>query len=57
MGSGGGGGLAAAATGVGRVLLTHLQMGFDEGATIASVRAAGYSGPVELVAPGDRFAL
>jgi ribonuclease BN (tRNA processing enzyme) len=38
-------------TGAGRVLLTHLQMGFDRDATIASVRA-GYDGPVELVDPG-----
>ncbi len=50
-------GALAAATGAGRVLLTHLQMGFDEVATVASVRAAGYDGPVELVAPGDRFAI
>lgn len=43
-------------TGVARVLLTHLLMGFDPGETIASVRRA-FSGPVELVAPGDRFTL
>ena len=36
---------------VGRVLLTHLQMGFSPEATLAMVRA-GYPGPVELVAPG-----
>jgi len=36
---------------VGRVLLTHLQMGYDREATIASVRAA-FNGPVELVDPG-----
>jgi ribonuclease BN (tRNA processing enzyme) len=35
----------------GRVLLTHLQMGFDRAATVASVRAL-YDGPVELVEPG-----
>ena len=35
----------------GRVLLTHLQMGFDRGATIDSVRAR-FDGPVELVDPG-----
>jgi ribonuclease BN (tRNA processing enzyme) len=46
------GGLAARAD-VGRVLLTHLQMGFDRAATIASVQAA-YGGPVELVEPGYR---
>jgi ribonuclease BN (tRNA processing enzyme) len=34
-----------------RVLLTHLQMGFDRAATIASVRAR-YDGPIELVDPG-----
>lgn len=43
----------AAATGAGRVLLTHLQMGFDEDATIASVRRR-FDGPVTLVEPGDR---
>ena len=44
-------GALAASTGVGRVLLTHLQMGFDPDATLASVRAA-YDGPVEFVWPG-----
>lgn len=44
-------GRLAAATGVGRVLLTHLQMRRDPAATLASVRAR-YSGPVELVADG-----
>jgi ribonuclease BN (tRNA processing enzyme) len=38
-------------TGAGRVLLTHLQMGFDRDATIASVRER-FDGPVELVDPG-----
>jgi len=47
------GGLAAA-TGPGRVLLTHLQMRRDPGAAIASVRAA-FRGRVELVADGDAF--
>ena len=37
--------------GAGRVLLTHLQMGFDRNATIESVRAR-FDGPVELVEPG-----
>jgi ribonuclease BN (tRNA processing enzyme) len=41
----------AASTGVGRVLLTHLQMGNDEEATIEAVRAR-FEGPVELVEPG-----
>lgn len=35
----------------GRVLLTHLQMGFGRAATIASVRAR-YDGPIDLVDPG-----
>jgi ribonuclease BN (tRNA processing enzyme) len=37
--------------GVGRVLLTHIQMGFDRAATIESVRAY-FDGPIELVDPG-----
>ena len=47
-------GRVAAATGVGRVLLTHLLMGRDPDATIASVRAS-YDGPVDLVWPGTRI--
>jgi ribonuclease BN (tRNA processing enzyme) len=35
----------------GRVLLTHLQMGYDRAATLDSVRAR-FGGPVELVDPG-----
>lgn len=46
----------AATSGAGRVLLTHLQMGFDPDATLASVRAR-YDGPVELVHPGSRFTI
>ncbi|MGZ9159890.1 MAG: MBL fold metallo-hydrolase [Candidatus Limnocylindrales bacterium] len=38
---------------VGRILLTHLQMGFDPGATLTSVRAR-YDGPIEFVEPGVR---
>ena len=38
-------------TRAGRVLLTHLQMGFDREATIESV-SARFDGPVELVDPG-----
>jgi ribonuclease BN (tRNA processing enzyme) len=49
-------GALAARTGVGAVLLTHLQMGFDEAATIAAVVAV-YGGSVALVSPGDRFAI
>jgi ribonuclease BN (tRNA processing enzyme) len=44
----------AAATRPDRVLLTHIQMGNDEAAAIASVRAR-YDGPVELVEPGWRW--
>ena len=47
-------GSLAARTGSGRVLLTHLQMGFDREATVASVRAR-YDGPVDLVDPGRGF--
>jgi ribonuclease BN (tRNA processing enzyme) len=47
-------GALAARTRPGRVLLTHLQMGYDERAAIASVRER-YDGEVTLVAPGDRF--
>ncbi len=42
----------AGSSGVGRVLLTHLQMGFDPDETEASVRA-GYDGPVSFVWPGS----
>jgi ribonuclease BN (tRNA processing enzyme) len=48
-------GALAARTRAGAVLLTHLQMGFDDDATIESVRAAGFGGPITLVGPGDRF--
>jgi ribonuclease BN (tRNA processing enzyme) len=44
-------GRLAAATRPSRVLLTHLQMGFDAAETIASVRRT-FDGPVELVDPG-----
>jgi ribonuclease BN (tRNA processing enzyme) len=49
-------GRLAARTAVGRVLLTHLQMGFDPTATIESVERV-YRGPVDLVEPGDRFTI
>ena len=49
-------GTLAAETRPGQVLLTHLQMGFDPDATIASVRAR-YDGPVRLVQPGDEVRL
>ncbi len=49
-------GRLAASTRPARVLLTHLQMGYDPGDTLASVRAE-YNGPLQLVAPGDRFVM
>jgi ribonuclease BN (tRNA processing enzyme) len=49
-------GALAARTGVRRVLLTHLLMGFDETETIGAARRT-YDGPVELVQPGDRFTI
>ena len=44
----------AAATRPARVLLTHLQMRRDPGATVAAVRAL-YEGPVALVADGESW--
>ena len=41
-------------TSAGRILLTHLQMGFDPPATIGSVTTR-FGGPVELVEPGARY--
>ena len=49
-------GALAASTGVAEVLLTHLQMGHDPDATIASVRAR-YAGPVAMVWPGSTLEL
>ena len=49
-------GRLASRTGVRRVLLTHMLMGFDPGETVASVQRA-FDGPVRLVAPGDHFTL
>lgn len=46
----------AAATRPSEVLLTHLQMGYDEAETIASVRSR-FEGPVRFVAPGDRLSV
>jgi ribonuclease BN (tRNA processing enzyme) len=48
-------GALAAATRPDRVLLTHIQMGYDEAAALDSVRAL-YDGRVDLVRPGSRFA-
>jgi ribonuclease BN (tRNA processing enzyme) len=50
-------GRMAAARGPSRVILTHLQMGNDRDAVIASVHASGYDGPVEFARPGLRFPL
>jgi ribonuclease BN (tRNA processing enzyme) len=47
-------GALAARTHAGRVLLTHLQMGFDPAATIESV-AVRYDGPIAFVDPGAQF--
>src|SRR5690349_7601671 len=44
-------GAVAAAGGAGRVLLTHLQMGYDPDETVRSVEAR-YDGPVAFVWPG-----
>jgi ribonuclease BN (tRNA processing enzyme) len=44
-------GALAAATRPARVLLTHLQMGYDRAETVAAVRAR-FDGPVTLVDPG-----
>jgi ribonuclease BN (tRNA processing enzyme) len=46
----------AVRTGVDAVLLTHLQMGFDETATIDSV-CSTFGGLVALVTPGERFGI
>lgn len=46
----------AASNRAARVLLTHLQMGFDPAATIASVRGS-FGGPITFVEPGDRLAV
>jgi ribonuclease BN (tRNA processing enzyme) len=49
-------GSLARRVGAGRVLLTHLQMGYDRAETIAAVRAR-YDGPVDLVDPGFAITL
>jgi ribonuclease BN (tRNA processing enzyme) len=46
----------AARSGVSRVLLTHLQMGYDREAREEAFRAR-FDGPVELVSPGDDLTL
>jgi ribonuclease BN (tRNA processing enzyme) len=50
-------GRLAVRSGAGSVLLTHVLMDYDRDATIASVRAAGFEGPVRVVDPGDRIAI
>jgi ribonuclease BN (tRNA processing enzyme) len=45
-------GALARRVGAGRVLLTHLQMGYDRAATVDSVRARFGGGRIELVDPG-----
>ena len=47
-------GVLAARSGVARVLLTHLQMGFDPDETVRSVQAH-FGGPVEFVWPGSEL--
>jgi len=49
-------GALGAQTAASRILLTHLQMGFDPAATIDSV-AASFAGPIDFVEPGSRFRL
>jgi ribonuclease BN (tRNA processing enzyme) len=49
-------GQIAAATGVGRVILTHILMGHDRAATVAATAALA-GAPVTIVDPGDRFAI
>lgn len=44
-------GALAHRTGAGRVLLTHIQMGYDEATTIVAVRSV-FDGPVDFVKPG-----
>jgi len=49
-------GALGARTAASRILLTHLQMGFDPATTIDSV-AASFAGPIDFVEPGSRFQL
>lgn len=49
-------GRLASETGVGRVLLTHVLMGRDRGKAVAAAAALVHV-PVDVVDPGDRFAL
>lgn len=49
-------GLLAVQTRPERVLLTHIQMGWDQREALEAVQAI-WSGPVALVQPGDRFTI
>lgn len=49
-------GRAAREGGADRILLTHLQMGFDPDETVAAARAE-FDGPVEFVWPGSRVSI
>jgi ribonuclease BN (tRNA processing enzyme) len=49
-------GRLAAAHAAGQVLLTHFHYGLGPEPTLAAVRAL-YTGPVQFVAPGDRFTI
>jgi ribonuclease BN (tRNA processing enzyme) len=45
---------AASAGGAGRLLLTHLQMGYSRADALAAAQSV-FAGPVQLVTEGDRF--
>ncbi len=47
-------GRAATAGRASRLLLTHVQMGYDRGEALAAAESA-FAGPVQLVTEGDRF--
>jgi ribonuclease BN (tRNA processing enzyme) len=47
-------GRAATAGRAARLLLTHIQMGYDRGEALAAAQST-FSGPVQLVTEGDRF--
>ena len=47
---------AASAGQAARLLLTHVQMGFDRGEALAAAQST-FAGPVQLVTEGDRFSV
>jgi ribonuclease BN (tRNA processing enzyme) len=47
-------GRAATAGGAARLLLTHIQMGYDRGEALAAAQST-FDGPIQLVLEGDRF--